>query len=374
MTNKDSGDQVIKERIAFVCSIVKTRVSECDFRLSIAGNRFQLKLLNLIEPEIVINISPYFLDQGQSAQGLSGTEFFLNTRVPGPRFLKIMGKVIGDSIQFISFMVLKEPMIVVFYNLDYTNVILALLSRLLGHKAFVVAADYVSPPTNIYETFLIWAYRYMSGVITLRKNCNLSNKQLNISAILDIFPEETQFPSDSANILYSGSLGKTTGLHLVLSAAVARPKLTFYMTGRPFHLSEQRLKGLINAANADGANIVYLGTLPFPDYRKILRKASIALSLRDPSNPDHENNFPSKIAEYMYAGKVVISSIAYPELPKNTYVLVNYSRDSLVNEIDALVNSKDHMVALSQRAKFSVSNSFSPQIVRTRLLKFLYNV
>jgi hypothetical protein len=97
---------VKKTKLTFVCSIVNTQVSESDHRISVAGNRFQLKLLNLIEPEITINISPYFLDRSKSANGLSSIEFFLDTQILGPRPLKIIGKVIGDSLYFISFIVI----------------------------------------------------------------------------------------------------------------------------------------------------------------------------------------------------------------------------------------------------------------------------
>jgi glycosyltransferase involved in cell wall biosynthesis len=371
--NKAVSTLFKKAKLTFVCSIVDNQVSESDYRVSVAGNRFQLKLLSLIQPETTINISPYFLDRRKSAHGLSSNEVFLDTRILGPRPLKIIGKVIGDSLHFVFLIGLKDPMIVVLYNLDYANVILALLARLFGHKTFVVAADYVSTATNFYETFLLWSYRQMSGVITLRKNHNLNKKFLVLPAIVDIYPEEIKGSACNANILFSGSLGETTGLNLVINAAIARPHLRFFFTGRPFHLSEQRLSEMVDAANANGADIIYLKMLPFAEYCKILAETCIALSLRDTSCRHHDNNFPSKIAEYMFAGKVVLSSIAYPELADNTYVHVSYSSDKLIKALDNLIHDVDLMREISLRAKHFAASSFTPPAIKSSLIKFLNN-
>ncbi len=373
MNDKSPLSPAEKSELVFVGMIASPKLAERDFRISVAGNRFQLKLLRVLSPHTLINIVPDFLQREEVGQGFVKSEIVLGTRFPGPRLIRIPCKMIGDAFKFMRYLTAKKNLIILFYNLDYTNVLLALLTRIFGHKAYVVAADYVDPANNSYQRFLLWVYRRMNGIIALRRNDSLNDRAVLLPAIIDEDLSSPPSASEESSVLFSGSLGETTGLKVVLDAAVSCPGIKFYFSGRPFHMSEEELASLVDAANSMGANIEYLGMLPFDEYRRIFDKTMITLSLRNPADPDHKNNFPSKIAEYMSAGKVVISSLIYPEIPDDTYLRVEFSGQSVATELEKIIANKTLSKDISTSARNFSHSNFSSKNAEFLIKNFLNN-
>lgn len=54
--------------------------------------------------------------------------------------------------------------------------------------------------------------------------------------------------------------------------------------------------------------IVFLGCIPYPEYLNELKSADVLVNPRNMNLPENDNNFPSKIMEYLAAGKTIVST------------------------------------------------------------------
>lgn len=367
-----SRQQRRRKILVFVGMLADQNLAETDFRVSIAGIRLQTKIIKTLKPDVLINLIPEFLNRTEFSLALAPEEITFSRFLIGPRFIRVISKIFFDILQFSRLVIANREATVIFYNIDYHNVFLIMISIVSGRKTFVIAADFVSPATTAFERLILWVYRRVYGVVLLRASTNVNSNFTLLPAIADAFPTHYGAESKGAKtkVLFSGSLGKTTGLDLTLQAAIDCPQVEFYFSGRPYHISEEELRQKVESAKSRGANVEYLGMLSYEEYLVFLNQADLALSLRDPSDPNHRHNFPSKIAEYMSAGKVVISSLKYPELAPDSYIYIDFCSTQLAEVLHELEQDAVLREKLSERAKQFVNEQFSSANARAVLEKF----
>lgn len=204
-------------------------------------------------------------------------------------------------------------------------------------KTFVIVADHSTfSEKTLSDRISNYVLRKIDGALVFNSNINVNSNQVVLSGLLKddqiIIPKSVQ--SISRNVLFSGSLGKTTGLELVLETFSKRPDFNLYVTGRPYNYSDSEFQTLMSNYTQQFTNIRYLGLLEYDDYIEVLNKCDITLSLRDPNDLEHQYNFPSKILEYLSKSKLVISSIIYKDLPKEYLFISNFDEKALGQTLD----------------------------------------
>jgi glycosyltransferase involved in cell wall biosynthesis len=130
---------------------------------------------------------------------------------------------------------------------------------------------------------------------------------------------KNEFSELRRSVIFSGSLGQTTGFEVVLEYFSKHAEYHLVITGRPYNYSTEKFQELIDKFVTPYENILYLGLLPMDEYYRILDSVDIALSFRDPIDTQHDGNFPSKILEYLSFGKIVISTKQYFDIDSNIY-------------------------------------------------------
>lgn len=240
-----------------------------------------------------------------------------------------------------------------FYNICSSNVLAYLLLRFIFRTpVYAIFLDYTTVHSRLSVSYYFpWLYKKAKGVISLSQRTTICNKRLIYKAgvILTSKIKEPQLyrSKRKLNFLFSGSLNNHTGFPLALEVFKQLPHVDLYISGNG-KVDIEDLKYY--------PNIHYLGYLEYRDYLKLYDKIDVCLSLRNPDYEENIHNFPSKIIEYFAYGKIVLSTLAYPELEDFNYVKSSYSvgalkqcvnalADADYNELNEFCDNKDAMLA-----------------------------
>ncbi len=208
--------------------------------------------------------------------------------------------------------------IVIFYNVVYYD--LGLISKLnkRGIKSLLILADHTGDMKengNFIRGMIAKAiskdYKKFKYVIALSERARRFLAQdahieiMEGGINLDSFKEFAP-PSDEGitRYMYAGTLTDVTGVDILLEAiAMNHDKgSVFYISGKgPL---EEKVK---EAASRD-TRIKYIGFLPDDEYYQLMQKMNILVNPRNMDLEQNQNNFPSKVLEYLAAGRMVIST------------------------------------------------------------------
>jgi hypothetical protein len=117
-----------------------------------------------------------------------------------------------------------------------------------------------------------------------------------------------------------------------------------------------------------------LGLLDYGAYIAVLEKCDIALSLRNPSDLEHQFNFPSKILEYLSKSKLVISSLIYKDLPEDFLFISGFDSFSLGSTLDKIKAADETFVSqLRENIYTYLHSEFTESALKTISNKLIQN-
>lgn len=356
----------------FIGQFVSKNESILDKRISQAGNNYQLKFLEMFNPSVAISIYPIFL-RGKQKDNLDNIQFVNNQSI-FPFFLNKIYRFFFDTIQVLFLIKKAKTKNVFFYNIDKQNFLIIFLSKfLLNTKTFIVLADYsYFLNESWFDKFCNFMIKNVNGLLVLNSNIKLNKNQKTLPGLIKLDQVINKHKSGiNKNIIFSGSLGYTTGLEVVLDAFSKRSDYNLFITGRPYNLSDSEFNKLILSYTKSFNNIKYLGLLNYDGYQEILNTCDIALSLRNPLDIEHQYNFPSKILEYLSNSKIVISSLTYEDLPKEFLFSTKFDSLSLLHALDEIFKLENSFI---MELKFNISKYIEDQFTEAALKKITNNL
>lgn len=320
-----------------VTNKVESKDSLNDSRISQAGLNYQNKLKDFLKPNLEISLMPSFIDFKYD-NSIFESHVYVNTTIGKGRLLQIV-RYFTDCLKVFFLTLKSNEKTVLTYNLDFHNVLFVFLSVFFSKKKnYVVVADYIIQKNRFNKLIFDFIYKKLSGVIVLNDKINVNkNTQFLAGLVSSSDVKLSESNSIPKKAIFSGSLGRTTGFGMCLDAVSKMPLVNLLITGRRYQYTENEFDTIIKKYSKFN-NISFNGLLPLNEYQNILNDVDIAFSLRDPNDIEHDFNFPSKIIEYLSAGKFVISSKKYSFMPEDILFYCEFSTHSIEECINRILN------------------------------------
>lgn len=307
-------------KIFFCGSYVPEEIEHLEKNISAAGNRFQHNVIeNLKECGNKVLVLSYI--------GMAITE-------ESKKKLKKLNKVNRDvyySLRqknllffFTNFlkqmrMNIRESDCSICYNVVHIWFLLPWFCRFWKKKSILVLADYSGSESyvtifrKLYAKLQLVCIRNFDCVIGLSPNSQRLLKQHQEFFLMEggidekfyySFHYVDQSKEKKIRILYAGLLGEVTGVDILLEAFSRSrdPDVILIITGKG------PMEGRARAAAEKDARIIIKGNLKYEEYVRELQNADILVNPRNMLLPENQNNFPSKIMDYLASGKIIVST------------------------------------------------------------------
>lgn len=225
---------------------------------------------------------------------------------------------------------LENVDIVICYNIIYAWLLLPKFAKKKEKKSIAIIADYSESvsykgiKSKLYAKLQLWSMRQFDVVVGLSANIRTKLKEKQGFVLMeggidrdfyDAFLYQVREEASPFVLMYSGLLNQVTGIDLLLEVMrqINRQDIRLIITGKgPM---EEEIK---QAAFRD-SRICYKGHLQYEEYMKQLMNADVLINPRNMNFPENQNNFPSKIMEYLATGKLILSTkfVGWEKFEKN---------------------------------------------------------
>lgn len=340
--------------------------------LSNAANRFQLNFVKEMKKECEIKVYSYMgiaVDEQiqtelKQENGDVKVHFRTADRLTGVMRYKRAVK-----------QALKQADCLMTYNVTYAWMFAPALARRLGKKSALILADYSGVESyhrlarRLYARLQLKVIQKYDVVIGLSETTGryLKPNQRFLCVeggidqdVYDYFgqssADEHQHEEGITTYMYAGILEPVTGVDMLLKAffKISNPAIRLKISGKG------SLEKLVQEATKRDERITYLGCVPYEEYLCNLQQADVLVNPRNMNLPENENNFPSKIMEYLATGKPIIST-RFPGWEKyNKYIAFC---ESTVDGLQAALESADvGKDGVKEQRKFAASFLWSNQV------------
>ncbi len=318
---------------------------------SVAGNNFCNALIGNGVFDFAISITPtFYQNKSEREHGV----FYISDRLHF-RLLSIVYRNLACVVRVISRNKSNRTTIW-FYNLTTSNFLAFLVLRFF-YDVYLIQADIALSDKT--RAIFSWMSTLSKGTIFLSERTFLQSKSEvkhwlpGIVAKSDVdFGKDEDEKVNNKDFLFSGTLNDFNGIEMALHVFSELPELNLYVSGRGSKVD------IVMEFQSKFSNIKYLDFLTPSDYKQLLSRFTYCLSFRDPGIVGNLENFPSKILEYVYFDKMVITTMFY-NLGEIKLFVVPFEKESIKEYLNNIVENKNKVFNQIKANRISLMNNYS---------------
>ena len=227
--------------------------------------------------------------------------------------------------------------VVICYNVLYAWFGLKNLAKKYDFKTVLILADYsdqtsyTSKIQKIKSNLELRELKKYDLLVGLSENtkrfCRKKQKFICIEGgvkwqdYADV-PEPIYEENQPITIMYSGLLSAVTGVDLLLQVIDRFEKSGKYVNKIRWIISGKGpMIDEVMEFTKNHKDVEYIGSVPYEQYIEYLTRAHIYINPRNMYLPENQNNFPSKMIEYLAMGRVIVSTkfVGWGKFGENAY-------------------------------------------------------
>lgn len=280
---------------------------------------------------------------------------------------------------------LKNIDYVILYGVNLINIFIPIISKLMSKKSILILSDYTASKevTGIKKVIakrIFNTFRKFDGVVFLSPSMRDKTK-IKKSTLINGGIEEKDFMDftapkceDTINVLYSGLLSEVTGVDLLIKVIEIfdfkkYKNVNFFITGKG------PLEDKVREISVNNDNVKYCGFLSREKYLTYLKKSNILLNPRNMHLDQNQNNFPSKIIEYIASGRIIVSTkfSGYKSFTENI-ILVDTDVQKIKAALErAIDNYSELYMSFFQKNRETAKNYYWKE-QSNKLYNFMVNI
>lgn len=124
----------------------------------------------------------------------------------------------------------------------------------------------------------------------------------------DTLPSRKYADPNKVVVMFAGHFDSVRGIDMFLDVVpqIDSENVAFWISGTGRDDEKRRVRERVRQLNDD--RVTYFGTLPWEEYRARVVSADILVNFQSPDEPISTYTFPSKLLDFMSAGRVVVST------------------------------------------------------------------
>ena len=320
--------------------------SEFEYRikdLAAASNQYHLNMEKALRDLGEVKVLSYI---GMNLNGVSENEINIKASEHG---IKCIFKKKNPLKAYLLYQKLLRRYVewadvIITYNIQYVWFGIGNIAKRRGKKAVLVWADHTPARerkkigAKVYGFLCEQNAKKYQKIVALSPNLKkylCDDQEYVISHGCVDWEQFKNFELKAENdipiFMFSGLLEPVTGIDLLLKSMkyVSNKKIRIIITGKgSIDVSDYTLKD---------DRIEYRGFVSRDEYLELLQEADVLVNPRNMNLPENQNNFPSKVLEYLATGKIIIST-RFPGYEKftNNGIFVDSDPESIGKAINMI--------------------------------------